>query len=49
MSASETREPNEAHLAAPKQRKISLDTWAVLFALAAAALIRSGVIKHIPW
>jgi hypothetical protein len=34
---------------AAKRPKISLDTWAVIFALAAAALIRSGVIKHIPW
>ncbi|MGA2813737.1 MAG: hypothetical protein ABSG16_20230 [Candidatus Acidiferrum sp.] len=32
-----------------KRPKISLDTWAVLFALAAAALIRAGVLKHIPW
>jgi|GEM_PF-3270061 len=32
-----------------KGPKISLDTWAVIFALAAAALIRAGVIKHIPW
>jgi hypothetical protein len=30
-------------------RKISLDTWAVLLALAAAALIRFGVITKIPW
>jgi hypothetical protein len=31
------------------RRKISLDTWAVIFALVAAALVRAGVIKHIPW
>jgi hypothetical protein len=30
-------------------RKISLDTWAVLIALAAAALIRFGLIPSIPW
>ena len=29
--------------------KISLDTWAVLLALAAAALIRFGVIPKVPW
>jgi len=29
--------------------RISLDTWAVLIALAAAALIRLGVIPKIPW
>jgi len=28
---------------------ISLDTWAVLFALLAAALIRFDVIPHVPW
>ena len=30
-------------------KKFSLDTWAVVFALAAALLIRVGVLKHIPW
>jgi len=39
----------DAIAAATKRPKISLDTWAVLFALAAAALIRSGLIKSIPW
>jgi hypothetical protein len=29
--------------------RISLDTWAVLIALAAAILIRTGVIHRIPW
>jgi len=29
--------------------RITLDEWAVLLALAAAALIRFGVIPHIPW
>jgi hypothetical protein len=28
---------------------ISLDTWAVMLALAAVALIRLGVIPRIPW
>lgn len=27
----------------------SLDTWAVLIALAAALLIRMGIIPRIPW
>jgi hypothetical protein len=40
--------PRIAAIAAPPKR-ISLDTWAVLFALAAALLIRTGVLKHIPW
>jgi hypothetical protein len=29
--------------------RISLDTWAVLVALAAAALIRFGIISKVPW
>ncbi len=29
--------------------RISLDTWAVLLALAAVALIRFGLIQKIPW
>lgn len=29
--------------------KLSLDTWAVLLALLAAALIRLGAISHVPW
>jgi hypothetical protein len=29
--------------------RLTLDTWAVLIALAAAVLIRFGVIPHVPW
>ncbi len=29
--------------------RLSLDAWAVFLALLAAALIRAGVIHHIPW
>jgi hypothetical protein len=29
--------------------KLSLDTWAVLVALFAAALIRFGLIPRVPW
>jgi hypothetical protein len=29
--------------------RLSLDTWAVLIALLAAALIRFGVIPRVPW
>ena len=35
--------------AAAKPRRFSLDTWAVLLALVLAALVRVGVIKHVPW
>jgi hypothetical protein len=29
--------------------RISLDAWAVAIALAAALLVRAGLLKHIPW
>ena len=29
--------------------KLSLDTWAVLVAFLLALLVRTGVLKHIPW
>lgn len=29
--------------------KPSLDTWAVLVAFLLALLVRTGVLKHIPW
>lgn len=29
--------------------RISLDTWAVIIALLAAALVRFGVLPRIPW
>jgi hypothetical protein len=43
--------PNEHQtVAATKPNpRISLDTWAVLLALTAAALIRLGLIPHVPW
>jgi hypothetical protein len=31
------------------QRRFSLDSWAVLLALAAALLVRIGVVKSVPW
>ncbi len=30
-------------------KRISLDTWAVLLAFAAALLVRLGVLKTVPW
>ena len=32
-----------------RKQWLSVDSWAVLLALAAALLIRSGVVKNIPW
>jgi hypothetical protein len=29
--------------------QLSLDTWSVLAAFALAALVRFGILKHIPW
>ncbi len=29
--------------------RLSLDTWAVLLAFAAAVLVRFGVLKTVPW
>ena len=29
--------------------KLSLDTWAVILSLVAAALIRAGLITRVPW
>jgi hypothetical protein len=29
--------------------RLSLDTWAVLLAFAAALLVRFGVVKTVPW
>jgi hypothetical protein len=37
-------------VAAPvKQGGFSIDAWAVLLAFVLAALVRTGVFKHIPW
>jgi hypothetical protein len=30
-------------------RRFSLDSWAVLLALAAALLVRLGILKTVPW
>ena len=30
-------------------RRLSLDSWAVLLALAAALLVRIGILKTVPW
>jgi hypothetical protein len=29
--------------------QLSLDSWAVLLALALAVLVRAGIFKHVPW
>jgi len=42
---SNTNDNNNAKIAP----RLSLDAWAVLISLAAAALIRFGLIHRIPW
>jgi len=32
-----------------RKLSLTLDAWAVLIALGLAALVRAGVLKHIPW
>jgi hypothetical protein len=33
----------------PKAFRISLDAWAVAAAFVLALLVRTGVLKHVPW
>jgi hypothetical protein len=33
----------------PSKSRISVDTWAVILALLAVVLIRTGILKAIPW
>ena len=32
-----------------QQRRLSLDTWAVILSLALALIIRVGLLKTVPW
>lgn len=34
---------------AKKSFRLSLDSWAVATAFLLAALVRTGVLKHVPW
>ena len=38
-----------SHTQTKSPPRLSLDAWAVLIALAAAVLIRVGIIHRIPW
>jgi hypothetical protein len=33
----------------PRKKLLSIDTWAVVIALAAALLIRAGIVTRVPW
>ena len=37
------------HSADSQKSRISVDLWAVIFALLAVVLIRTGILKVIPW
>jgi hypothetical protein len=39
----------ESEVLVKKPWRLSLDSWAVVVALLAALLVRTGVFKHIPW
>jgi len=43
MSSLETKAETKA------AARLSLDTWAVIIALLAAALVRFGVLPRVPW
>jgi hypothetical protein len=38
-----------SHSPVPSKPRISVDTWAVIIALLAVVLIRTGILKAIPW
>ena len=45
---------NLAQTQEPKPRsssglRLSLDTWAVIAAFLLAAIVRAGILKHVPW
>jgi hypothetical protein len=49
MSETIATTPRPTRISRPTSRKFSLDTWAVLAALALSAAVWLGLIKHIPW
>jgi hypothetical protein len=49
MSETIARTPRPTRIAQGPSRKFSLDTWAVIVALALSAAVWLGLIKHIPW
>jgi hypothetical protein len=50
VSSSQNAPKEYFHMANPSPlRRISLDTWAVLLAFAAALVVRFGILKSVPW
>ena len=40
---------SQIKLEAKTALRLSLDTWAVIIALLTAALVRFGILPHVPW
>jgi hypothetical protein len=40
---------SQIKVAAKTAFRLSLDTWAVIIALLTAALVRFGILPHVPW
>ena len=38
-----------SHSPLPSKSRISVDTWAVIIALLMIVLVRTGILKAIPW
>jgi len=38
-----------SHSPVPSKSRISVDTWAVIIALLMIVLVRTGILKAIPW
>jgi hypothetical protein len=49
MSDAIASTPRATRISQPPSRKFSLDTWAVIVALALSGAVWIGLIKHIPW
>lgn len=48
-SRSSSKLPSTSKPPSPSKPQISVDNWAVLIALLAALLVRTGVVKVVPW
>jgi hypothetical protein len=49
MSETSATTPRPTRISKAPSRRFSLDTWAVIVALALSGAVWLGLIKHIPW
>ncbi|MGA7917109.1 MAG: hypothetical protein WCA00_17870 [Candidatus Acidiferrales bacterium] len=49
MTEKRAQTPQAAKASPASKRKFSLDTWAVIVALALSGAVWIGLIKHVPW